>query len=163
MKIFLVDQDDCTAIDVEVDPNVSVGGLKYEYLTLREQEKPMQTVLFTFKRKLLEDNQTLGDYNIQPSSAIMVEYVTVLQSEANLPGRKLKIHVRSSTGEMNLLAHADTKVIEVKEEIYRAQEVPLRRQRLISSGMTLEDHRTLRECGIREGSVIYLVLYLLGS
>jgi len=54
-------------------------------------------------------------------------------------------------------------VLHIKQEIYKQDQIPLDQQRLVYNGATLDDERTIQECGIIPDARIYLVLRLRGG
>jgi hypothetical protein len=57
----------------------------------------------------------------------------------------------------------DMKILAVKEEIAKAEQIPVDQQRLVYQGKQLEDDHTLGSYAIVNGSSIHLVLRLRGG
>ena len=81
----------------------------------------------------------------------------------HLPGGMI-IAVRTLTGKIyEIEADTSETIATLKEKICNRTDTKVHAQRIVFSGRELKDECTIGECGISEGSLIHLVMRLLGS
>ena len=79
-------------------------------------------------------------------------------------GTTLQIYVKTLLGEtVTFRISSDATVAQLKAEIERKEEIPTDQQRLIFTGMQLEDQRLLSDHNIQNESTLHLVLRLRGG
>ena len=94
----------------------------------------------------LSNSQKLNEINNQINNdSFTITTVTIT-------GRELKITICP----MN-------KIVDIKKEIYKQDEIPLDQQRLVFKGCKLEDDKYIHEYGMDETSRVHLVLRLRGG
>ena len=76
----------------------------------------------------------------------------------------ITITVKTLTGKaIIVIANPADTVAVVKTKIEDMEGIPPNQQRLIFTGQQLEDHKTLKECSVGDGSIFHLVLKLRGG
>lgn len=113
---------------------------------------------YIYGGKTLENDRTLGDYNIQAESAIHMV--------CRCPGgNAMQLYVKTLTGKCVALQVDPTDTLAmVKRKITEREGIPQDEQRLIFSGKQLDnDQRTLNDYNIKPDSAIHLVLRLRGG
>jgi len=139
-------------IALEVNPSDHVSDLKAK---LNENESENQFIIYN--GKLLEENKTLEEYDIQDNSTIHLD--NMLRG-----GKMLQIHVKTLQGKtMTLDISEDDTIDAIKQKITDKEGIPVDQQRLIFNGKQLEQGRTASDYGLEDGSNIHLVLRLRGG
>ena len=134
-------------ISLVVDPNDTIEMVKTKIKT-KIVIPPEQQILLLTNTKL-EDNCTLGYYNIQNGSVIQL--VT--------PGKVgcFPIFVCISKGTFALEVKASDKIENVKVKIKEMEGIPLDQQHLFFKSTLLEDGQNLSYYGIQSGDSLILV------
>jgi len=137
-------------IVLNVDPSNTINMVKN---IIQEKEgiscKQQRLIL---EGEELNDTITLSDYNIKEN--------TILQLGARFQPPKdndMNINILNSLGEkMMLKVLSNDTVREVKLKIEELENIPIEKQHLIFSGLTLEDWKTLSEYNIKNNSSLQL-------
>ncbi|CAI5708740.1 unnamed protein product [Peronospora destructor] len=96
--------------------------------------------------------QQLNDDQVVPTSENMT-------SDANTSGRRRSRRSRpGSASTWPVATHATDTVYMLKAKVYAATDALPIRQRLYYKGEVLEDYRTLKQCGIKAGDVVFMRL-----
>ena len=134
-------------ISLIVDPNDTIEMVKIK-IKDKTEVPPEQQILFLTDKKL-EDNCTLGYYNIQDSSVIQLVTPDKLGC--------FPIFVCTSKVTFALEVKASDTVENIKVMIKEMEEVPLDKQHLFFKNKPLEDGQNLSYYGIQSGDSLILV------
>jgi hypothetical protein len=151
-------------LELSVYPTDSVEELKRVVL-YKETIRPDQLACLIFEGKHLQDGRDLASYNILPNS--IVHLVLSLRNEPN-PNRgngvTQKIIIKPLTGKAVGFSVYPTDSVEILKRMIQDKEgIPPDHQRLIYKGKQLEDDHKVEDYGIRNGSILDLVLRLRGN
>lgn len=114
-----------------------------------------------FAGKQLENNNTIGDYEIQNDSTINVVFGML---GGGLGEGTKQIFIKTLQGKNITLDVNDDDTIEsIKKKINDIEGIPIDQQRLVFNGKQLEDTNTLKDYMIDADSTIHLVLRLRGG
>lgn len=102
--------------------------------------------------KVVPRNMTLRDANISKNSKF------------ELQERKISFTVRLCNGSRIRVNLSPSKtILNLKDHLHAVQKVPVCQQRISFNGRDLSDELTLRECGIKDDSDVYLFGRLYGG
>lgn len=150
MQIFVKTSGKNIALDV--DPSDNINDL---ITKLNENDSENQFIIYN--GKLLEENKTLEEYDIQDNSTIHLD--NMLRG-----GKMMQVHVKTLQGKtMTLDISEDDTIDAIKQKITDKEGIPVDQQRLIFNGKQLEQGMTARDYSLEDGSNIHLVLRLRGG
>mmetsp|Transcript_73040 Transcript_73040/g.171274 ORF Transcript_73040/g.171274 Transcript_73040/m.171274 type:complete len:760 (+) Transcript_73040:54-2333(+) len=138
--------------DLSVSPNETVSRLK-ELIQERATEEghtvpPEKQLLVHAGKQLVDASLSLAECNINGT------IFCVLRTP-----KTYEICVKSISTDQAFqlsVAPSDT-ILDVKEQIQKATEVPADRQRLVFAGKQMSDSSTIQECKIESGSTVHVV------
>jgi ubiquitin C len=147
-------------ITLEVETSDSIQDVK-----LKIQDKqgiPSDNQILIYSGKVLKNENTLSDYNIEKDSTLHTG-IKILGGGLDGEGTK-QIFIKTLQGKNITLNVSDTDTIQsLKDKIKDIEGIPQEQQRLVFNGKQLEDNQTIGDYGIQSDSSIHLVLRLRGG
>jgi len=138
-----------TMITLEVVPEDTIKNVKKKIF--EEGGIAVECTRIVFAGKTLQDQDTLGDYNIRRESIL---HLIPTRRDSVVPIRLQTLIGKTITLEV---APQDT-INDVKKEISRKEGITVERQILFYAGEKLKDHKTLKDYKIWRNSVLNLRL-----
>ena len=136
-------------ITLEVVPEDTIENVKKKMF--EEEGIAVESTRILYAGKTLEDQRTLGDYNIRRESILHL-----------IPTRRdgvMPIRLQTLTGKTITLEVAPHDTIHaVKKEVFVKEGITGERQSLFYAGEKLDDRKTLKDYNITENSVSKLIL-----
>jgi uncharacterized protein YacL (UPF0231 family) len=131
---------------LRVHPSDTIETLKnniYDYLGM-----PIGNQHITFNRRELYDDEILSECGIQEGSTVYVANTSDLIS--------ITVTTADQEAPDTLRVHPSETVLTLKNNIYDYLGMPIGNQRITFNGRELYDAQILSECGIQEGSTVYV-------
>lgn len=134
-------------ITLEVVPEDTIENVKKKMF--EEEGIAVECTHIVYAGKTLEDQRTLGDYNIRRESIL---HLIPTHRDSVMP-----IHLQTLTGKTITLEVAPQDTInDVKKEIFQKERIMVEHQTLFYAGEKLKDHKTLKDYQIWRNSVLDL-------
>lgn len=116
----------------------------------------------TFSGKVLDDLNTISDYNIDKDNTINL--MIRINGGGGSEGSTKQIFIKTLQGKTLTIDVSDTDTIQsIKNKIFDKEGIPIDQQRLVFNGKQLEDNQTIADYNIQADSNIHLVLRLRGG
>ena len=140
MQIFVKTPSGKTIV-LEVEPGDSIENVR---MKIEEKEGiPTEQQCLKFADRELEDGHTLNDFNIRNRSVLLLSL--------------MQIFVKTPSGKTIVLkVDPGDSVEKVKIKIQEKEGISPDEQRLILAYKNLEDNRSLSDCNIQNGSILFL-------
>ena len=152
MKIFVKTQTGKTVITLDVEPEDTIQNVKRKIageVGIPEDQQRLQHIVYA--GETLEDQRTLGDYNIRRESIL---HLFPTRRDGVIPIRLLTLTGKTITLEV---APQDT-IHAVKRKVFWKEGITVERQSLFYAGEKLNDRKTLKDYSITRSPVLHLIL-----
>lgn len=134
-------------ITLEVVPEDTIENVKKKLF--EERGIAVECTDIVYAGKTLEDQRTLGDYNIRRESIL---HLIPTSRDGVMP-----IRLQTLTGKtINLEVRPQDTINAVKKEVFVKEGITVARQSLFYAGLKLKDHKTLRDYNIWRNAVLDL-------
>ena len=135
----------------------TILSIKHKHKIQEKENINSISQILMYNQKILEDNKTLGIYNIEKDSKILL--LIIKSNQSGKEEELIKIYVKTVTGKVIEIYIKSTDTInELKRIIYYKLGYEENYQRIIFAGKQLEDDETFKTYNIQKESIIHLVL-----
>ena len=154
--IISVREMDGSILTLEIDDDFTVENLKGKIDAMYDIPKCLQTLYLVDSsniRQDLVDDIKLSDY---------YELESFFEKDLFLIQKPISFEVQSQTKKIPISIRRTDKIQMLKTKIFQKERIPQDKQRLFfksinsSNEIELEDHKTLKECTIIDGSLLRL-------
>ncbi len=144
-----------------LNPEMTIQQVKEEIF--KAEQIPIEQQRLVFQGKQLENNTTLFSNNITDKACIhLVLRLRGGAGEGQVDGGQF--FIKTLTGKTIVCSlNPEMTIQQVKEEIFKAEQIPIEQQRLVFQGKQLENNTTLFSNNITDKACIHLVLRLRGG
>ena len=133
---------------VEVEAGQTIAYIKEK---LRETEGiPVKEQRLTFSGKNLDDNRTIGYYD-------MINWSSVSLLLRLKGGMQIYVNTLSGGSTQITINETDT-ILNLKEKVKEIEGYPESHQILVFGGKVLENYKTLNDCNIKENSIVHKII-----
>ena len=115
---------------------------------------PVRLQRLMFADEILEDGKALSGYGVKEGDSLRLL----------LDLQNIEIFLKTISGKVIPLKVKRSYTMEqIKDAIFKKENVPVYQQRLLVKGELIEDHKTVSDCDIMDGDTIHLIFRLPGG